>query len=136
MLPKVILVVDDEPDAVEVLTWLFSQSGYKTLSASNGKGALEQLDKFRVDLVVTDVMMPIMDGLQLVEAIRNREKLSEIPIIVNSSLSEAVLRATGKRFDVFVRKPVRGQEMLDLVQRLLAPDLDDRAWHAGQPPTP
>ena len=67
---KNILVVDDVEDIREVLTQILQYEGYNVIAASNGKTAMEAIDGVRIDLVVTDILMPEMDGMELVNKIK------------------------------------------------------------------
>ncbi|MBI3233342.1 MAG: response regulator transcription factor [Bacteroidetes bacterium] len=68
-----ILVVDDEPDIIEFITYNLNKEGFKVESASNGKEALQKIETFHPDLVLLDVMMPIMDGLEACKLMRTEE---------------------------------------------------------------
>src|SRR5688572_22846917 len=116
---RAILVVEDEPDLADLVMFVLSSAGYVTVHASNGRVALDKLELGSFDLVLTDVMMPVMDGLQLTQAIRERKDLSAVPILVCSALSEATVRATNRPFDAFLRKPFLHAQLLDSVTALL-----------------
>jgi CheY-like chemotaxis protein len=119
MQPKVILVVDDERDIATLLVFLLAAEGYRTIYAGNGQVALDKLSETSVDLIMTDVMMPHMDGLELVKAIRSRPGLAAIPILVISALPEAVVRAQCDLYDAFLQKPFRVPGLLGCVSNLL-----------------
>jgi CheY-like chemotaxis protein len=68
--PLKILVVDDYIDSAEIVATLLSMTGHNTRSATNGKDALDIWEKFRPDMVITDISMPIMDGLEMVKILR------------------------------------------------------------------
>ena len=81
-----ILVVDDEAINCELLEGLLETFGYETITAENGKVALEKLDE-SIDLVLLDVMMPVMDGFEVARRIRVHETLSQLPIVMATALS-------------------------------------------------
>jgi len=116
---KTILLVEDDQDTADLLIYLFTTEGYKAVRAADGIFAFEYLSRHPVDVVLTDIMMPRMDGLQLLEAIRDTLGLTTLPILVHSALSENIARATGKRFDAFVQKPCRGSDLVAHVRRVM-----------------
>jgi DNA-binding response OmpR family regulator len=116
---KTILLVEDDQDTADLLIYLFTTDGFKAVRAADGRFAFEYLSRHPVDVVLTDIMMPRMDGLQLVEAIRDTLGLKGLPILVHSALSENIARAAGKRFDAFVPKPCRGSDLLAHVRRVM-----------------
>ena len=81
-----ILVVDDEPDIVSTLQLILDFEGYDVLLAYDGREALDQARTGRPDLIITDIMMPRMDGLELCRALRAGPETRDIPIIVLSSI--------------------------------------------------
>jgi CheY-like chemotaxis protein len=80
--PLTVLVVDDEPADRKLLSDLLAAEGGQVLAASDGREAVEHLQRIRPDLVVLDLMMPEMDGFHVVEAIRDRPNCQDVPILV------------------------------------------------------
>ena len=83
-----ILLVDDEEDILEFLSYNLRKEGYKIKTASNGKSALKILEKFNPDLIILDVMMPEMDGIEVCENIRKNEKNDDVLILFLTARSE------------------------------------------------
>ncbi len=79
-----IMVVDDEPDVVEVVKTILEKEGYETITAHSGEDALEKLKTVKPDLITLDVMMPGLDGFETLARIRGREETSSIPVIIIS----------------------------------------------------
>lgn len=116
-----VLVVDDEIGISDLLNDVLSDEGYRVLVAGNGRDALKRAEEERPDLVLSDFMMPIMDGAQLVEAMAGRPEFKDIPVILMSSAPEATIRERCTRYAIFVRKPFKVFDVIDLVNRLLNP---------------
>jgi DNA-binding response OmpR family regulator len=111
--PPVVLIVDDEPAIVDLLAQLLEDEGYRVVSASDGKIAIEKADDLHPDLVIADVMMPRMDGFDLVDRLADGDH--PVPVIL---MSAAVV---SRRQDVpFIAKPFDLGELLDLVHSHLA----------------
>ncbi|PIU40873.1 MAG: two-component system response regulator [Candidatus Omnitrophica bacterium CG07_land_8_20_14_0_80_42_15] len=82
---KKILVVDDEPDFVEMIKLRLESSGYDVITASDGKGALEKIKDEKPDAVLLDIMMPGLNGLQVLKKIRKRDK--NLPVFIVTAFS-------------------------------------------------
>lgn len=122
MKTKDILVVEDEPDIAEFIVYLLSREGYAVQSAANGKEALGILANKPVDLVLTDVMMPVMDGIDLVLAMQRREGLATVPVLVVSAGIVEPLRKAFPTAGAFLQKPFRVELLLAAVRGLLVVD--------------
>jgi CheY-like chemotaxis protein len=115
---KTILVVDDEFGIVEVLVLALEDEGYRVLAAADGERGLERLAEQRPDLVLLDVMMPLMDGPAMADALRRRYG-NEIPLVVMSSVSEESVRERIDGYAAFLRKPFRVRAVLEVVARVI-----------------
>jgi CheY-like chemotaxis protein len=82
---KTILVVDDEPAILDLLTTLLADEGYRVLAAADGAVALEGLQREAVDVVITDGMMPQLDGEALIRAMREQPATRDVPVIFISA---------------------------------------------------
>ena len=80
LMPKKILVVDDEKDIVEMLKYNLQKEGYKVITAYNGKEALERAQQ-HPDVILLDIMMPVMDGLQALKALKQNKETESIPVL-------------------------------------------------------
>ena len=119
---KTILLVEDEFGIAGVLTMLLEDEGYRVFAAANGKQALERLAEVRPDLVVSDFMMPLMDGAALGAAMRADPACKDIPLVMMSAVPEAALRQRFDGYTAFLRKPFRTEALIDLAARLLDDD--------------
>jgi CheY-like chemotaxis protein len=100
-----VLVVDDESSMRFLIRMILESVGYEVVEAPHGAAALERVKEFQVDLVVTDLMMPVMSGRELVERLRADPETASIPIVVISANSRSVATAAdavlGKPFEPF-----------------------------------
>src|SRR5688500_1107037 len=100
-----VLVVDDEFGIGEVLEAILTEAGHEVILAVNGKQALAKLAEAAVALVISDLMMPVMDGAGLFAAIRGSPDYAGIRFILMSSLPETAIRDKVTGYDAFLRKP-------------------------------
>jgi CheY-like chemotaxis protein len=117
----VILVVDDQPRNIELLEAYLVPQGYEILKAANGEEALEKLDGNQIDLILLDVMMPGMDGFEVIRRVRQDTAQRQLPIILVTALRETEDRVKGIEAgcDDFISKPVDKMELLARVRSLL-----------------
>jgi CheY-like chemotaxis protein len=114
-----ILIVDDEFGLAEMLRDVLQELGYDVTLAINGRLALDLLAESAVDLVLTDVMMPVMDGVELATALRRESRYASIPIVMMTSLPTR--HDGGPLFDAVLRKPFTPEQLLRTLAALLAP---------------
>jgi len=116
-----ILTVDDEPVNLKLLEAHLLPRGYEVLQAQNGLRALEILNREPIDIVLLDVMMPIMNGFEVLKKIRADEKLRLTPVILVTALKAIEDRVTGIEAgcDDFISKPFDKAELLARIQSLL-----------------
>ncbi|MGH7399769.1 MAG: response regulator [Candidatus Rokuibacteriota bacterium] len=117
-----VLVVDDEPDIVHYLEHVLRRLGYETASAGNGAEALERAAADPPDLVLLDVMMPVMDGFAVCRALREREATRLVPIVVMTALQgvDNRVKLLEHGADDVLAKPVDERELVARVQGALA----------------
>lgn len=116
---KTILVVDDELAAAEALALILEDEGYRVFCASNGRLGLDRALELRPDLVIADLMMPVMNGADMATQLRGNPTTQKIHIVMNSALAEPQVRERFAGYDVFLRKPYTIDAMLEAVRRLL-----------------
>lgn len=116
-----ILIVEDEPDIRDTLNYNFDKEGFKVLSSPNGKSALKLLEKHDPDIVILDLMLPDISGLDLCRQIKNEKKLSNTSIIMLTAKSEEVDRIVGFELgaDDYVTKPFSVRELILRVKVLM-----------------
>lgn len=128
MAKQCILVVDDEEDILELLRYRLEQEGYHVLSASSGEEALFLLDEKSPDLLVLDLMLPGMDGLEITRHIRMKKKNGALPIIMLSARGEEADVVTGLELgaDDYVTKPFSPRILLARIRSVLKRRLSER----------
>lgn len=117
--PGTILVVDDEFTIVETLVEILSWEGFGTATAAHGRAALDVLTAREIALVAVDFMMPVMDGVQFIRAMRENPAWAHVPVLM---MSAAPMRLAGVTpiWNGLLRKPFGADEFVDAVKKLLA----------------
>lgn len=117
-----ILIVEDSPTQALLLTELLEKQGYEVLTARSGKEALDVLNNEEPALVITDIVMPEMDGYELTRAIKTDERLSHIPVILLTSLADPddVIRGLEAQGDFYLTKPYDEVFLLTKVQSVIS----------------
>jgi DNA-binding response OmpR family regulator len=120
-MPRV-LVVDDDPQVLKLLRVNFELEGYDVLTATNGEEALELVGRDSPDAVVCDVMMPGIDGLEVVRRLRAQPDTAGLPLVVVSAKAQRADVNYGLELgaDAYVTKPFDPSELLAVVAELLA----------------
>ena len=115
-----ILVVDDDPDIVEILKYNLKNSGYSVKSSGNGVEAIKKAKKFIPDIILMDVMMPEMSGIEACEEIKNIDQLSQAIIIFLSARSEdyTQISAYDAGADDYISKPVKPKILLKKISNI------------------
>jgi signal transduction histidine kinase/CheY-like chemotaxis protein len=105
---RVVLIVDDDPGILDLHSRLVTQTGYQAVTARNGREALEYIEHTHPDLILLDLMMPVLDGFAVIEALQARETTRNIPVIVLTArlLSEADLERCNRGVSAILSKGV------------------------------
>jgi two-component system alkaline phosphatase synthesis response regulator PhoP len=116
-----ILLVDDEPDVIEIIRYNLDQEGYKIYTASNGKEAIEKAKKKIPHLIIMDVMMPKMDGIDACEQLRNDIRFNDTIIMFLTARGEdySYVAAFDAGADDYVTKPIKPKVIVSKVKALL-----------------
>jgi DNA-binding response OmpR family regulator len=114
-----ILVVDDEHDILFALEMLLNEEEYQVITAINGRHALERLAEGRPDLVIIDVMMPILSGPETILKMKADAEYATIPIILMSGVKPAFTKKDYP-FDLFLQKPFEIDHVLKTIKNVLA----------------
>ncbi|NMF59750.1 sensor histidine kinase [Pseudanabaena yagii] len=118
--PDRLLIVDDVPDNLFLVRTILEEEGYEIIAASNGHEALKIIESEPIDLVLLDVMMPLMDGYEVTRRIRAMKDLPFIPILLITAYDRAnAVKGLDLGADEFIRKPIEADELLARVRSLL-----------------
>ena len=119
---KIILIVDDTPNILQLLFNYLNNAGYKILIAQNGKKALKVVEVMQPDLIVLDVMMPELDGFGTCRRLKANPNTKDIPIIFMTALSQAEEKVQGLMLGAvdYITKPIDEQELLARIKTHLA----------------
>ncbi|AZR74449.1 DNA-binding response regulator [Anoxybacter fermentans] len=116
-----VLVVDDEDAIRELIVFNLKQQGFEAIEAADGLEAIRKVEEERPDLVILDLMLPKMDGLEVCQKIRHSRELAKIPIIMLTARGEEVDRVLGLEIgaDDYVTKPFSPRELMARVKAIL-----------------
>jgi len=118
--PKKILAVDDEKHIVRLVQVNLERAGYEVVTANDGKEALQKVQEEKPDLVVLDVMMPYMDGFEVLQNLRRNPSTREIPVIMLTAKAQDadVFKGWQSGVDCYLTKPFNPMELLSFVKRI------------------
>ena len=120
-MPRV-LVVDDEVNIVRLIQVNLERQGYQVETANNGAQALAKIRESRPDLLVSDVMMPEMDGFELLSTIRRDPVLNDLPVIMLTAKAQDanVMEGYTRGADMYLTKPFNPAELITFAKRILS----------------
>ena len=113
-----ILIIDDSPTISSTVEWLLCNQGYEVLVANDGLTALNNVKRFKPDLILLDIRLPHVDGYKICQLIRGKAEHSSLPIVMLSGLSgeDDVMRALEVGADDYITKPVNDSQLLAIVE--------------------
>jgi len=119
--PKTILIVDDSLSIRQIVGVTLRQAGFAVVEGSNGQEGLAQLTTQRVDLVVTDLNMPVMDGIAFIKNIRGQPKTKGIPVLMLTTEAHDAKKQEGKAAGAtgWIVKPFHPDKLLQTIARVL-----------------
>jgi len=120
-MPNKILIVDDEPSIIVPVQFLMEQNGYDVMVAFSGEEAMEIIAEKKVDLILLDIMLPVIDGFEVCQRVRENPQWNKIKIILLTALgSDAnVEKGLALGADAYITKPFSNIEIVDKVKELL-----------------
>jgi DNA-binding response OmpR family regulator len=121
-LSEKILIVDDDREMVELIELFLSNAGFVTLSAFSGEEALEKAFKEKPDLILLDIMMPKIDGWEVLRRIKNDPEAQDIPVAFITARTQNIDKMIGlsvMKAEGYITKPFSKQELLTEVRRII-----------------
>jgi CheY-like chemotaxis protein len=115
-----VLLAEDDRALRRYLEVVLERAGYEVVSASDGIEAMKLVVTNPIDVIVTDSMMPNLNGHEFCRFIRNSQKLSHLPIILLSALERKEINPNIEQADAFLSKPVSGESLIECIEKLLA----------------
>lgn len=127
-MPHKILIVDDEPMILDILSFNLTQAGYKVFTANNGKEAVSNAEKYNPDLILLDIMMPIMDGITAANNIRSLKTLKNTKIIfLTASIDEDTeIEAFNLGANDFINKPIKPKVLISRINAIFRNELNGK----------
>jgi len=121
MTQKTVLIIEDEEDAAELFSEMMRVSGFRVLKTSKSKPAISMMTEDKPDLVLLDIMMPEISGLEILREMRRDPNLSDVPVIVLTAKSMPADIKNGMEAgaSTYITKPVGFQELKEAVERTL-----------------
>jgi two-component system, chemotaxis family, chemotaxis protein CheY len=118
---KTCLIVDDSASMRQLVSFTIKDAGYDVLAAENGKDALGKLSGTKVDMVITDLNMPEMDGIQLIKQLRSMPAYKFAPIVMLTTESQESKKQEGKQAGAsgWIVKPFSPEQLLDVVKKFV-----------------
>lgn len=118
---KTALVVDDSTTMREMVSYSLKEAGFETLTAGDGQAALDTLTGRSVDLIITDLNMPVMDGITFIKNARQRDELKQVPILMLTTESQAGVKEQGKAAGAtgWLVKPFNPEMLLKVVAKVV-----------------
>lgn len=116
-----ILIIDDDPTIIKLTESILTTNGYETLSTMEAPAGLEMAMKEKVDLIILDVMLPIINGFNICRLLKSQENYKNIPIILLTSRAEEEDRKIGYEVgaDDYIAKPLNRENFLKIISELL-----------------
>ena len=115
---KTVLIVDDSPTIQRTISFMLRRMGHAAVMANNGVEALDQLQNNLVDVIITDIIMPEMDGLTLMETVRQQAALRHIPVILLTESGEWQQDKRSQKADGVLTKPVSSHQLMGKIASL------------------
>lgn len=118
-----ILIVDDNPDNVELLEEVLQSQGYRTLTAPNGHDAIRLAANELPDLILLDIAMPVMDGMEVLQVLKSSRTTAEIPVVFVTGImeNEKILRSIENHDAIgYIAKPIVISELLEKIPEYLS----------------
>jgi DNA-binding response OmpR family regulator len=122
---KKVLIVDDEPDVLLLLRVNLEAAGYETVLAADGETALSRIDDSNPDVVLLDIMMPVMDGWGVLRVLSDRDSAPRVVVVSAKSSDRDVVRALTSGALAYITKPFDPDALIDIVERTMTSSVEE-----------
>jgi len=121
MMAKTVLIVDDSASMRQLLSFTVKDAGYDAVTAENGRDALEKASTAKIDLVITDMNMPEMDGITLIRQLRGMPDFKFVPIVMLTTEAQEAKKQEGRAAGAsgWIVKPFSPEKLLDVVRKFV-----------------
>lgn len=118
---KTIMIVDDAVSIRGLASMTLENSGYKVIEACDGKNALDKISEQKVNMVITDINMPNMGGIELIKALKTNSRYKFIPVVILTKENEPELKRQGQASGAkaWINKPFKPKTILNVVQKII-----------------
>jgi two-component system chemotaxis response regulator CheY len=118
---KTILIVDDSESIREIVSFTLENEGYKVLVAEDGQDAMKFLDKGPIDLILTDLHMPVMNGIEFIKAVRNNPEFKSVPILFLTTESQTAKKMEAKEAGAtgWIIKPFVPAKLIEAISKVM-----------------
>jgi two-component system chemotaxis response regulator CheY len=116
---KTVLIVDDSASMRQLVSFALRDAGYDVIDAINGKDAMNKLNGTKIDMVITDLNMPEMDGIEFIKQVRNKSGYKYTPIVMLTTESQESKKQEGKQAGAsgWIVKPFTPEQLVDIVKK-------------------
>jgi len=120
-MPKTVLIVDDSASMRQLIAFTIKDAGYDVLLAENGRDALEKMSRAKIDMVITDLNMPEMDGITFIRELRGKADYQFIPIIMLTTEAQEAKKQEGRAAGAsgWIVKPFSPSQLMDVVKKFV-----------------
>jgi two-component system chemotaxis response regulator CheY len=120
-MPKAVLIVDDSTSMRQMVSFTMKEAGFDVIEGGNGQEALSHVEGKSVNLVITDLNMPVMDGMSLIRALRAKPEFKFTPILMLTTESQQEKKLEGKAAGAtgWIVKPFNPEQLLQVVQKVV-----------------
>lgn len=120
-MPKKILIVEDQIDTLDLLALMFKHEGYKVITATDGQEGFKIACKEQPDLILTDLMMPNLDGVEMIHLLRDESQFQKVPIIVMTAYGEIKARkALDAGANEAIHKPIPFDHLITIAAQMVS----------------
>lgn len=117
---KKIMIVDDSPDIRNLVSLILMKQGYEVIEAENGKDALNKLNPAGIEMIITDLRMPVMDGFEFIKHLRNKVAYKSVPVVLLTGESLEFVKGGQTVADECITKPFIPKQLADVIRKFTA----------------